>query len=233
MSGHKKVAILQSNYIPWKGYFDLIDSVDDFVFYDEVQYTRRDWRNRNKIKLSTGPTWLTIPVQVKGGFEQKISVTRVSTSRWAQEHWLSISHAYARAKFFDMYRDLFKDLYKRAEEMEYLSQINCMFIEAICSQLAINTRLHQSSEFVFLEGKSERLAGICRDLKADAYVSGPAARDYLKEQVFVEMGMSVEWFKYGPYQEYPQLYPPFEAAVSILDLLFATGADARQFIKAI
>ena len=226
-----RVAILQSNYIPWKGYFDLIDSVDDFVIYDEVQYTRRDWRNRNKIKLPGGPTWLTIPVQVRHQFEQKISATKVSSSHWAREHWLSISHAYARAKYFELYRDVFKELYDQAQSLEYLSQINCLFIEAICRILKIDTKLHQSSGFVFLEGRTERLVGICHDLKASTYVSGPAAKDYLDEQVFSGMGMSVEWFKYGPYASYEQLYPPFEAAVSVLDLLFATGEQARTYIK--
>lgn len=233
MSGTTKVAILQSNYIPWKGYFDLIDSVDDFVIYDEVQYTRRDWRNRNKIKLSGGPSWLTIPVQVRQKFDQKISATKVSSAHWAREHWLSISHAYARAQYFDQYRDLFKGLYDQAQSLEYLSQINCLFIEAICKILDINTKLHQSSDFVFLEGRTERLAGICRDLHAHTYISGPAAKDYLDEQVFAGMGMAVEWFKYGPYPQYEQLYPPFEPAVSILDLLFATGDQSRAFIKPI
>lgn len=226
-----RVAIIQSNYIPWKGFFDLIDSVDDFVIFDEVQYTRRDWRNRNKIKLPGGPIWLTIPVQVRQKFEQKISATKVSSPRWAREHWLSISHAYARARYFDLYRDTIKELYDQCQSLEYLSQINCLFIEAVCKLLSIKTRLHQSSDFVSQEGRTERLAGICRQLGATAYISGPAAQDYLDEQVFSEMGIAVEWFKYGPYATYEQLYPPYDAAVSVLDLLFNTGEQARTLIK--
>src|SRR5215204_4466106 len=112
----KKVAIVQSNYIPWKGYFDLINLVDEFILFDDMQYTRRDWRNRNIIKTSAGPKWLTIPVAVKGNYFQSIQDTTISDPRWARKHWESIVHSYAKAKSFAMYRDVFEALYLTCEE---------------------------------------------------------------------------------------------------------------------
>src|SRR5687768_17987150 len=96
----KRIAIVQSNYIPWKGYFDLINSVDEFILFDSAQYTRRDWRNRNLVKTSAGPTWLTIPVATKGKFDQRICDTVVSERNWPQQHWKTIAHWYAKATHF-------------------------------------------------------------------------------------------------------------------------------------
>lgn len=227
----KKVAILQSNYIPWKGYFDLIADVDDFVIYDEVQYTRRDWRNRNKIKTKDGTKWLTIPVQSKGLFSEKISEMKVAETSWSQEHFKTLRHEYAKAACFDEYADFIEQLYLGAAKLSYLSQINSLFIEAICRKLQIETRIKQSCQFTLQDGKSERLLGICKDLQADVYVSGPAAKSYLDEALFAEQNIRVEWYSYGEYPEYRQLHPPFQHAVSILDLLFNTGKAARSYMR--
>jgi hypothetical protein len=104
----KTIAIVQSNYIPWKGYFDLIARVDEFILYDDMQYTRRDWRNRNLIKTAQGLQWLTIPVDVKGKYFQRINETQISDANWAEVHWKSIVHTYARAPFFAQYKDTFQ-----------------------------------------------------------------------------------------------------------------------------
>ncbi|MBN8662189.1 MAG: WbqC family protein [Candidatus Obscuribacter phosphatis] len=226
----KKVAILQSNYIPWKGYFDLIADVDDFVIYDEVQYTRRDWRNRNKIKTKNGTKWLTVPVQSKGLFSEKISEMKVAEPNWSQEHFKTIRHEYAKATCFDEYAAFVERLYTEAAGLDFLSQINALFIERICSKLEIETRIRQSCQFTLQTGKSERLLGICKDLHADVYVSGPAAKSYLDEDLFARQNIKVEWYSYGQYPEYSQLHPPFEHAVSILDLLFNTGKNARSYM---
>ena len=119
----KKAAIVQSNYIPWKGYFDLINKVDEFILYDNVQYTRRDWRNRNKIKTPNGLMWLTIPVEVKGNYLQKVKDTVIGNPKWNREHWQAIIHNYAKAKYFKDYKALFEDLYLGMQE-RYLSIIN-------------------------------------------------------------------------------------------------------------
>jgi len=97
----KRIAAIQSSYIPWKGYFDAINVVDEFILLDEVQFTKRDWRNRNKIKTSQGIQWLTIPVAVKGRYLQRIDETRIADSGWAQRHWSTLTHTYRRAAAFD------------------------------------------------------------------------------------------------------------------------------------
>jgi len=226
----KKIAILQSNYIPWKGYFDLINSVDEFILYDDVQFTRRDWRNRNKIKTIQGLLWLTIPVEVKGKFFQKISDTRISEPSWAKKHWQTIVHNYSKARFFSEFKDAFENLYLSLNE-EYLSSVNYKFLTVINGILGIKTRIRWSNEFSLCDGQSERLLGICKDCGADIYLSGPAAKDYLDESIFEDEGVKVEWMDYAGYPEYCQLNPPFEHGVSILDLLFNAGPNAKEFMK--
>lgn len=227
----KKVAILQSNYIPWKGYFDIIRMVDEFVLYDDMQYTRRDWRNRNTIKTANGPQWLTIPVETKGRFLQKINETRISDPKWAQSHWKSIRFAYAKAPYFKRYEDWLAGLYDRAGSLEYLSQVNHLFLTAICGELGIPTKITWSSDYTLDDGKTERLAGIVRDAGGDYYLSGPAAKDYIEDAVFERAGIQLAYMDYAGYPEYPQLHGAFTHNVSILDLLFMTGPDALRYMK--
>ena len=177
----KKIAILQSNYIPWKGYFDLINMVDEFIFYDEVQYTKNDWRNRNKIKTPQGIQWLTIPVRQES-LDQKIKDTKISDKKWNIKHWRTISQNYSKSKYFKDYKDIFEELYLTCDE-EYLSQINYKFITTINEILEIKTKLRWSSEFELVDGQTEKLLGICKDCNADIYLSGPAAKDYFNEEV--------------------------------------------------
>lgn len=227
----KSVAIIQSNYIPWKGYFDIINSVDEFVLFDDVQYTRRDWRNRNKIKTSNGAQWISVPVEVKGKFLQRIRETRVSNGRWAQEHWRSILHSYSKAKFFDQYSDQIQVLYERAEELEYLSEVNYLFIDAVCKFLNIKTRLTWSSDYVLKDEKTGRLLSICEQLGATEYVSGLAARDYLDVSAFESKNIKVSWYEYSGYPEYEQLHGEFDHAVTVLDLLLNTGTYATDYMR--
>jgi len=107
----KKIAISQSNYIPWKGYFDLINIVDEFVIYDDAQYTKNDWRNRNKVQTQNGPTWLTIPVDTKGKLNQSISQAQVLNQLWRAKHWKTIAQSYAKSPYFTEYKDRFEKLY--------------------------------------------------------------------------------------------------------------------------
>lgn len=223
----KRVAILQSNYVPWKGYFDLIASVDEFVLYDDMQYTRRDWRNRNRIKTPAGLQWLTVPVMVKGRFDQRIRDTLIDGSAWADSHWKALTANYRRAPAFEATAAWLEPLYRQS--WTHLSVLNRALIESVCRQLDITTRLSDSGDFELQDERSERLASICAQAGASVYVSGPSARDYLDEAVFAHRGIAVEWFEYGPYPEYPQLWGAFEHGVSILDLLFNCGGDARRF----
>ena len=225
----KKIAILQSNYIPWKGYFDLINMVDEFIFYDEVQYTKNDWRNRNKIKTPQGIQWLTIPVRQEN-LEQKIKDTKISDKKWNIKHWRTISQNYSKAKYFKDYKGIFEELYLTCDE-EYLSQINYKFITTINEILGIKTKLRWSSEFELVDGQTEKLLGICKDCNADIYLSGPAAKDYFNEELAKQENIKVEWMDYSGYKEYEQLNPPFEHGVTILDLIFNEGDRAKEFMK--
>ena len=226
----KRVAILQSNYIPWKGYFDLINLVDEFILFDDRQFTRRDWRNRNIIKTPQGLHWLTIPVRVKGRYEQRIDETMTNESGWSGKHWKTISHAYGSAPFFNQYRDAIGPLYASAGD-ERLSDVNRRFLDALCSILGIRTRLSWSTDYPTTGDRTERLVNLCRLAEADEYLSGPAARAYIDEAQFEACGIRLTYMDYSGYPEYPQLHGPFEHGVSILDLLFNVGADAPRYMK--
>ncbi len=226
----KKVAIVQSNYIPWKGYFDLIAHVDEFILYDDMQFTKRDWRNRNKIKTAQGLIWLTIPVQVRGKFHQKIRHTLVSDRDWPTKHWKAILNNYKKAPYFDEVTSWLQPLYEGIDSAE-LSVINRRFIESICNYLAITTKISNSWDHPQTEGQSERLASLCLATGAKTYVSGPAAKDYLDESIFEQQHLEVEWFDYSHYPVHPQLWGDFEHSVSILDLLFNCGKASLQWMK--
>ncbi len=227
----KSVAIVQSNYVPWKGYFDLMRSVDEFILFDDVQYTRRDWRNRNRLKSPHGPRWLTIPVQVKGRYLQRIDQTMTSDPSWPARHWSTLLAWYGRAPFFDHYRPIMEPLYLQTRE-QHLSQINRQFLEALARLLGISTPVSLSSDYHSDGRKTARLLDICRAARASRYVSGPAARAYLQEDRFRAAGIEVAWMSYEGYPEYPQLYPPFEHRVSVLDVLFSVGEAAPRYITA-
>ena len=229
----KKVAILQSDYIPWKGYFDIIDSVDEFIFYDEVQYTLSDWRNRNKIKTPKGAEWISIPVVSKGVLSNnlKINEAQVVDSRWVKSHWNSIKYSYSRSTFFGEYEQLFKELYQSCVSEKFLCQINYKFIYAINDLLGIKTKISFSQEYGLIEGKTEKLVDLCIKSGATEYLSGPSAKNYIDEKIFKDAGIKLTWMDYSKYRNYPQLYPPFEHGVSILDLIFNTGTEAINYIR--
>ena len=226
----KKIAILQSNYIPWKGYFDLINMVDEFILYDDMQYTKRDWRNRNKIQTPQGLKWLSIPVEVKGKYFQKINETKINEKDWGKKHWAMIKQNYSKAKYFKEHKNIFEELYLDCNE-EYLSQINYKFIVSICKILGITTTIRWSNEFELTDGQTEKLLGICKDCNADIYISGPAAKDYFDADLAKKENIKVEWMDYSGYKEYNQLSPSFEHGVSILDLIFNEGSNATKFMK--
>jgi hypothetical protein len=232
----KKIAIIQSNYIPWKGYFDIINKVDEFILYDEVQYTKRDWRNRNQIKTQNGLQWLTIPVEVKGKYDQRIDETRVADKSFAIKHWNTIKHAYSKAPCFKEYSDKFEKLYSELDE-DLLSKVNHKFITEICAILNINTRISWSTDYEALaeekqkESANNRLIDLCLKSGASIYLSGPAAKDYMDVDLFNKQGIEVEWMDYSHYKEYNQLYGEFTHYVSALDLIFSVGTEAKMHVK--
>ncbi len=222
------VSVLQSNYIPWKGYFDIIAMSDVFVLYDDVQYTRRDWRNRNLIKTRDGLKWLTIPV-VQYDYHQLICDTKIADEKWKRKHIGTLQMNYSKAPFFNDYKDILFELYNY--ETDSLSELNRHFIEAICKILGITTRIIDSRSLHLTGDKQQRLIQACKKLEADTYLSGPAAKSYIDENEFAVNDLNLEWMDYSNYKEYHQLFPPFEHGVTILDLIFNEGENARNYLK--
>lgn len=226
----KKVIITQSNYIPWKGYFDSIKLVDEVILYDDVQYTKRDWRNRNKIKTPNGLKWLSIPVSVKGKFFQSIADTKISDANWQKKHWGALESNYSKAAFFKDYKDAIEELYLNFNS-EYLSEINYHFLKGINNLLDIDTNMRFSSEFNLIEGKTERLIELCKQVNAKDYYTGPSAKNYIDENLFNQENINVHYLDFSNYKPYEQLYPPFSHYVTILDLIFNTGKDSKSYLK--
>jgi hypothetical protein len=224
----KKISILQSNYIPWKGYFDLIAKSDVFVIYDEVQYTKNDWRNRNLISTQNGPQWLTIPVRQEN-LAQKIFESKISVNNWQRKHISSLQGNYSRAKCFNDFKGQVFSLYEN--QSNFISEINVSFIKAICEMLEIKTQIIDSRELNLTGDRNVRLLEACKKLNAGTYISGPAAKNYLQEDLFKQEGIDVEWMDYSGYKEYKQVFEPFVHGVSVLDLIFNTGADAKNYMK--
>jgi len=225
----KKVAILQSNYIPWKGYFDIIGKVDEFIIYDEVQFTKNDWRNRNKIQTSKGLQWITIPVYQRS-LNQKISETEISNSKWSIKNWNTIKTNYGKSAFFKFYAPPFEEFY-RTVSSNFLSEINVTLLKLICEMLGIKTIITNSKDYVLTGDPTEKLVGLCKQTGSQTYVSGPAAKNYLQKDLFDQEKIGIEWMDYAGYPEYHQLYEPFEHGVSIIDLIFNTGPDSKLYMK--
>jgi hypothetical protein len=224
----KKVAILQSNYIPWKGYFDIIAKADVFVIYDEVQYTKNDWRNRNVIKSQNGLQWLTIPVRQET-LDQKIFESKIFTNNWQKKHISSLQGNYTKAKCFHEYKERIFSMYEN--QSNYISEVNISFIKDICNLLDIKTQIIDSRELNLTGDKNVRLLEACKKLNATAYISGPAAKNYLNEELFKNEKIEIEWMNYDGYRQYKQIHEPFEHGVSILDLIFNIGDLSKNYLK--
>jgi hypothetical protein len=226
----KRVAAIQSSYVPWRGYFDVMGLVDEFILLDEVQFTKRDWRNRNRIKAPNGPTWLTIPVQTKGRYEQRIDEVEIADPSWADRHWQTVRQAYAGAPAAEEIAPIVGSAYERAAGMSRLSDVNRLFLETLAPLAGVDAALTWSTDYTSVGTKTERLVSLCAEAGAGEYVSGPAARDYLEEAEFAAAGIAVRWMDYDGYREYPQQFGAFEPNLSILDLLFNTGRAAPEYM---
>ena len=181
----KKIAILQSNYIPWKGYFDIMGSVDEFIIYDEMQYTKNDWRNRNKIKTTNGLIWLTIPVKIEK-LNQKINETKIADNKWYIKHKNSLQTNYGKATKFKECKDFIFNIYEQASRLDYISEINYTFLNEINKFLKISTKISFSTDYNIGDGKTERLINICKQSNSNIYLSGPSAKNYIDEALFTK-----------------------------------------------
>ena len=226
----KKVLITQSNYIPWKGYFSSISNTDIFVVFDEMQYTKRDWRNRNLIKTPNGLKWLTIPVEVKGKYFQKINETKVSDKKWNKSHIALIKQNYSKAKCYKETIGWVEELYMNCN-FKYLSDINLHFIREINKYLNIDTEIRFSKDFDLQEDRNQRLIKICKDLNATDYYSGLAAKFYMDEELFKKNNLNVHYFNYSNFKKYEQLHGSYEHGVSIFDLILNEGVKSINFLN--
>jgi hypothetical protein len=224
-----KVGIIQSNFLPWRGYFDFIREVDFFILEDDVQYTKGDWRNRNKIKTPRGTEWITVPVKYKKT-EQLIQDTPIDYSAaWGRKMLNRIRESYRSAPFFDRY---FSELSNLLEEpAASISALNLSLIQWVCRHLEIHTPIGFSQDYHPRGTKTERVLSILQQTRADTYLSGPSGRNYILPELFEQAGIRLEYKQYE-YPEYEQLYPPFDPGVSILDLLFMKGVEAGFFLEA-
>jgi hypothetical protein len=225
-----RICIIQSCYIPWKGFFDLIGRCDEYVIYDSAQYVKRHWHNRNRVKTANGVEWLTIPVVTKGRFEQPIDQVEIEKP-WADKHWRTIELAYSRAAFFEPIAPTVKGWYERADQQPRLTDVNAIFLHGIAGLLGLKTRIIRDTAYPAHGVRTERLLGIARAVGADRYLSGPSARAYLDEALLASAGIATEWMSYEGYPEYRQLHGGFEHAVTALDLLFNIGPKARHYMN--
>ncbi len=226
-----RVAVLQSNYIPWKGYFDIIRAVDLFIFYDDVQFTKNDWRNRNRIKTPNGVQWLTIPVgqDIDRRIDQVILPKNES---WRRKHWSTLCHCYGKTAHFSRYAPLIAPFFEPGV-CTTLSEFNQRLVKTIATEiLGAATEFRASTEYPLSGTGSSRLLTLLDQVGCTQYRSGPAATAYLDETAFAAAGIQVEYQDYLGYPEYPQLFPPFEHAVTILDLIFNCGPQADRFMQA-
>lgn len=221
------VVISQSNYLPWRGYFDLIKNADVFVFYDTAQYTKNDWRNRNIIKTSRGLKWLTVPVSQTCS-KQSIDSIRVAGSHWQKKHFQTIKQSYAKAKYFDQYADFVAGIYKK--NWTHLSELNQELLISISKILKLNTKFVKSKNMTLEGDRNQRLIQVCQNFSASVYLSGPSAKSYLDVSSFHHHGIDVNWMNYSGYRPYNQLHGEYEQNVSILDLLFNLGPNAVDYI---
>lgn len=225
-----KCVILQPAYIPWRGFFHLIEKADCFVFYDDVQYAKHGWFNRNRIKTANGTVWLTIPVFSGGNVVNATPIRDIRINwetPWNKKHWMTLRQSYGKAPHFDRYAGLLEDHYSRRPEL--LCDFTIDLTMALTRELGLERRFVRSSELGIPGYRTDRLIAICRAVGADHYISGPSASAYLEEDKLRDAGITLEYMKYD-YPEYEQLHPPYDPQVSILDLLFTKGPAAPELI---
>jgi len=222
-----EAAIIQSNYLPWKGYFDIIHDVDVFVFLEDVQYTHRDWRNRNRVKTPGGVKWISVPIL--GGIDQRIYEARIDYSQaWREKHKNTIHHSYAKSPFYESYKSEILEIFSNS--FETLSELNIYCIKKISGMLGIETPFFNSKDLVSRGVKDDKLISICQLVGADSYLSGPAAFNYIENDNFSAAGIQLRYKDYSGYPEYPQLWGGFDHNVSIIDLIFNCGEKSSYYI---
>lgn len=227
-----KCVILQPFYIPWRGYFHQINCADTFIFYDDAQYEKHGWCNRNRIKTANGTQWLSIPVVNKGSIVKSIPINEIkideTQNNWREKHWKTLGQSYRKAPFFSKYESLLLNFYARNDK--FLADLTIDLTIALARELGIEkTKFRRASEFAAGGRKTDRLLVLLNAVGATDYITGAAAKNYIETEKFAEAKINLEYMTYD-YPEYEQFYPPFDGQVSVLDLLFMTGGEAGKYI---
>lgn len=220
---------MQPTYLPWVGYFDLLDQADTFIFLDSVQFERQSWQQRNRIRTANGWQWLTVPILHR--FPQPIIEVRInSTTDWQQKHWKAIQQHYTDTPYWDRYREAIRHLYERP--WESLANLNIFAIEYIAGELGIAPTIARSSEMAACGQRVNLLIGLCHEVKADVYLSPSGAATYIEQDNrFEEERITLEYHQYTPIP-YHQRYGPFIPRLSVIDLLFNEGPRSLEIIRA-
>jgi len=224
-----RISILQLSYLPWLGFFEQMHRSDQFVLYDDVQFTRRDWRNRNRIRVQEGSAWLTVPVIQKNKYKQSLIDVKIDNSvSWKRKHLETIRCHYSKTPFFDLYFPWCEKIFNG--EWSYLLDLSLETIQYLKQELKINTPLLRSSELVESGNKTKRLISICKELKATHYLSGESARNYIIDSEFSRQNIKLEYQEYQ-HPKYPQRYEGFVPFLSTIDLLFNCGEKSLEILK--
>ena len=231
MSEQRRAVILQSSYLPWKGYFDLLEKADIFVIYDSVLFSKQTWRNRNKVRTKDGTAWISIPVETSGKYHQAIDAVQTVDSSWAEKHWMAIVRSLKSAPFFDEYAADWEEWFARAAAFESLHEINVYFFTRLAETLGITTEVVRDRDVGLTVGTpTERLVALCKSVDATSYLTGPAGLDYIEREKFADADVVLESIDYSTYPSYDQVHPGFEAGVTVLDLLANVGPSAPDHL---
>jgi len=223
------IGILQPGYLPWLGFFEQLYRSDVFVIYDDVQYDKQGWRNRNRIKTAHGIQWLTVPVHVRLNEFPLINQIEIDKwMNWRSKHLSSVSQNYSKTAFFKKYIDIFRVIY--AQEWEYLIDINMAFILKLADCLGMKDKKIILSSTLNVEGdRLERLVKICKKLNADTFYQGSGGRSYMDEDYFLKNDIKIQYQDYL-HPSYNQLYGEFIPYLSVIDLLFNHGEDSLNIL---
>ncbi|GAC1576684.1 MAG: WbqC family protein [Candidatus Elarobacter sp.] len=224
--------VLQPSYLPWRGYFDLVDRADVFVFYDDVQYDKHGWRNRNRVKTANGPAWLTVPVHAHGAVREGATIADIAVDHrrdWVRTHLETLRHAYRRQPYYARYAPLIASILEKRHPR--LVDLTIELTVALARELGSTTRFVRSSEFAAHGAKNDRLLDVLERIGATRYLSGPSARAYIDPERFAAAGIALEYAEYA-YPAYEQNHGPYERAISLVDTLFALGPATIDNIRA-
>jgi hypothetical protein len=226
-----KIAISQPGYLPWAGFFDMVDQVDRFVLLDDAQFVKRSWHQRNRIKSSTGLQWLTVPVVFRGRLGQRLCDVEIRETRFLRKHLRSVEVNYGRTRLFKDYFPRFKEILERHGSGEKLIDLNLALVEWLARELGVRTPLVRSSSLSVNGSRSERLVSICERLGATDYLS-PRSSGYLVDDLdsFAQEGITVYFHNYN-FPRYEQRFPPFLPYASALDLLFNSGPECGNIMR--